>query len=119
MICTLRTGQRTLHGVLTNRAAAIILGALLVGFSLPTPLAKAEGLPEPPLVLYGTIRNLAENNQRVTSGTLTWQFRKVSTGRIVTLTVPLENVVDQFSYVLLVSMEGIISGAQISSNALD
>jgi hypothetical protein len=85
----------------------------------PAQPVKAEGLPEPPLVIYGTIRNLAENNQRLTSGTLTWQFRKVSSGRTVTLTVPLENVVDQFSYVLMVPMEGIISGAQISTNALD
>jgi hypothetical protein len=92
----------------------------IAAVSLPfVPLSHAEGLPEPPLVLYGTIRNTAESNRRLTTGTLTWQFRKISTGRSVTLSVPLENVLDQFSYVLLVPMETIISGVTISSNALD
>ena len=65
----------------------------IAAVSLPfVPLSHAEGLPEPPLVLYGTIRNTAESNRRLTTGTLTWQFRKISTGRSVTLSVPLENV---------------------------
>jgi hypothetical protein len=100
-------------------SGALLLAVALFSNGLPTNVANAQGLPEPPLILYGTVRNMAEGNGRVTTGTLTWQFRKVSSGRVVTLTVPLQNVLDQFSYVLQVPMETIIGGAQISTNALD
>jgi len=78
----------------------------------------AEGIPEPYLVLYGTVRNTADNNVRMTFGSLTWQVRKVSDGRIVTVTTALTNINDQFSYVLQVPCETFIAGYQISSNAL-
>ena len=80
---------------------------------------QAQGIPEPPLVLYGTVRNTADHNIRLTYGTLTWQFKKVSTGRIVTVTTQLTNVLDQFSYVVQVPCESFIAGVQISSNAID
>ena len=78
----------------------------------------AEGIPEPYLVLYGTVRNTADNNVRMTVGSLTWQFRKVSDGRVVAVTTALTNINDQFSYALQVPCETIIAGYQISSNAL-
>jgi hypothetical protein len=117
IMSTIRRGEQ---GSKNLHHSARVLAAVLFSIALSSPrFANAEGLPEPPLVLYGTIRNIAESNRRLTSGTLTWQFRKVSSGRLVTFTVPLENVLDQFSYVLLVPMETIISGGQISTNALD
>ena len=79
----------------------------------------AQGIPEPPLVIYGTVRNTADHNIRLTYGTLTWQFKKVATGRTVTVTTQLTNVLDQFSYVVQVPCESFLSGVQISPNALD
>jgi hypothetical protein len=94
-------------------------GVLLIPLLLfVKPTASAEGIPEPGLVLYGTIRNLAQSNARVTDGKLTWQFLKVSTGRTVAASTGVTNILDQFSYVLEVPCETIISGA-VSSNALD
>ena len=90
--------------------------------SLFGPLASpglAEGIPEPYLVLYGTVRNTSDNNVRMTVGSLTWQFRKVSAPeRIVTVTAVVTNINDQFSYVMPVPCETFITGYQVSSNAL-
>jgi hypothetical protein len=82
------------------------------------PSGLAEGIPEPPLVLYGTVRNTSDNNVRMTFGSLTWQFRRVADGRVVTVTTVLTNLNDQFSYVLQVPCETFITGYQVSSNAL-
>jgi hypothetical protein len=49
---------------------------------------------------------------------LTWQYRKLSDGRVVTVTTALTNINDQFSYVLQVPCETIIAGYPVSSNAL-
>jgi hypothetical protein len=81
--------------------------------------ALGAGIPEPGLVLYGTVRNTADNNARVVSGTLRWQFRKVSSGRTVTVTAALTNIIDQFSFVVQVPSETIIAGFDISADALD
>jgi len=78
---------------------------------------RAQGIPEPPLIFYGTIRNAAQNNLRMTSGSLSWQVRKVSTGRTIGLSTIVSNY-PGFSYVLEVPAETIISGP-VSSNALD
>lgn len=87
---------------------------------LPLPQAAfAEGVPEPSLILYGTILNTGDKNIRLVSGSLTWQFRKTATSRTVTAIGQVTNVLDQFSYVLEVPCETIIAGATISSNALD
>jgi len=91
---------------------------LLIHFSIPTGPLCAEGIPEPSLVLYGTIRNAGDNNIRMIAGTITWQFRNTNSGRTVTLSTRLTNVLDQFSYVLQVPCETFVSGTQISSNAL-
>lgn len=79
--------------------------------------AFAQGIPEPPLLFYGTIRNTAVNNQRLTSGRLTWQIRKASTGRTINLSAAVTNY-PGFSYVLEVSAETIVSGP-VSTNVLD
>jgi hypothetical protein len=79
---------------------------------------RAQGIPEPSLVLYGTIRNTAQNNLRVTWGTLVWQFRSETTGQTLTFTATVTNVLDQFSYVLQVPCEQVIS-TTLSSRALN
>lgn len=81
--------------------------------------SMAQGIPEPPLVLYGTVRNTADHNIRLTYGTLTWLFKKVTTGRIVTVTTQLTNVLDQFSYVVQVPCESFVAGVVVSASALD
>jgi hypothetical protein len=96
--------------------AALLLVSFL-GLSL-ADRGRAEGIPEPSVVLYGTIRNLAENNIRVTWGTLTWQFRNATSGQTVLVTTPVTNVLDQFSYVLEVPCEQFIS-ASLSTNVLN
>jgi len=80
-----------------------------------TPRLRAQGIPEPSLILYGSISNTADWNARVTAGPLTWQFR--SGGITNTFAVPLTNVNDQFSYILRVPWETDL-GAGVSSNTL-
>ncbi len=70
-------------------------------------------------MLYGVVRNIADHNIRLTYGTLTWQFKKVATGRTVTVTTQLTNVLDQFSYVVQVPCETVLAGVQVTSNSLD
>jgi len=81
--------------------------------------ATAQGIPEPSLILYGTIRNTAVFNSRVTSGTLSWTFNRLQGApRSLTLTTALSNVLGQFSYVLEVPCETLVSGS-VSSNVLE
>src|SRR4051794_849460 len=98
----------------THRCARLLTGILLSatgwsGHILRPDSAQAQGLPEPSLIFYGTLRNSAANNSRVTSGTLTWQIRKPSTGRIITLSTIASNY-PGFSFVLEVPAETIIGG---------
>ena len=102
-----------------NSSFRIWLRSLLVPvtvFTLASPVA-AEGISEPDLVLYGVVRNAADSNVRVTTGTLTWKFAPIGGGIPVTLSVGLTNINDQFSYVLHIPCESYI-GSQITSNTL-
>jgi hypothetical protein len=76
---------------------------------LCSAVASSQGIPEPDLILYGTVRNRELLNTRVTGGTLVWQFQRwtnnVPAGRALTLTSYLGNVLDEFSYVLRVPCE--------------
>jgi hypothetical protein len=92
---------------------------LLVAGCLTAPSARPQALPEPSLVLYGIVRNQADQNTRITTGTLTWQIRRVSSGRAITLSVLLTNLLDQFSYVVQVPCETVVTGYTVSTNALD
>jgi hypothetical protein len=79
---------------------------------------RAAGIPEPSVVFYGTIRNTAVENIRMTSGTLTWTFRDTASGWTATFVTGVTNVLDQFSYVLEVPCEQVIAPT-LSSNALN
>ena len=92
------------------RVAWLLLASLPFG-------GWGQGIPEPSLIFYGTVRNTAQYNMRMHSGALTWQIRKVSTGRTILLSAGLSNY-PGLSYVLEVPAETIVSGP-VSSNALD
>lgn len=80
---------------------------------------RAEGIPEPGAVLYGVIRNVGNGSDlRLTSGSLNWTFKPSTGGPAIIASGHLQNVNDQFSYVLQVPCETRIPGLPISSNAL-
>ncbi len=97
--------------------AGTFLLAALMGLSL-IQNGRAQGLPEPSLILYGTVRNTAVNNERVTWGSLTWRFRNGTNGQEVFFSAPVTNLLDQFSYVLEIPCEQVIS-LQVSTKALN
>jgi hypothetical protein len=87
-------------GLAFARAAAIF--ALLL-----TPGSRCEGgIPEPDLVWYGKVLTSSGGIAvRVTGGTLTWQIEPVAGGTPWTLSTPLTNLNDQFSFLLRVPCE--------------
>src|SRR5438445_9307528 len=93
----------------------LVLAALLLMFAHPV---KADGIPEPSLVIYGVVNNLAAGGSRMSFGNLTWVFQPTSGGPAISLTAPLTNINDQFSYVLRVPCETEIPGVLVSVGAL-
>src|SRR4051794_31101041 len=79
-----------------------------------TPAAFAGSIPEPDLIIYGQIKVSA--NQRLTAGTLTWQFRSAT--RTVIVSTPITNINDQFSYLLRVPCETEVGSFVASSNVI-
>lgn len=55
-----------------------------LSLTLGGSLAQAQGVPEPPMVFYGTIRNAGQFNRRETSGVLTWRFTSANSVRAMT-----------------------------------
>jgi hypothetical protein len=81
--------------------------------------ASADGIPEPDLVLYGTVTQTSGNQSaRLTVGSLTWTFQPPGGGQPVTVSTSLTNINDQFSYVLRVRCETVMAGQTLSSNVL-
>lgn len=81
--------------------------------------ATGSAIPEPPVVLYGEVRNLVNGwNVRVTSGTLVWTVVPSDAGSPLVLTQALANINDQFSFLILLPCETQVSGLTVSSNAL-
>lgn len=80
-------------------------------------LTHAAGLPEPPLVVYGQLRDNPAN-ARITAGTLTWTWTPVGGGNPVVVSAAVTNVNDQFSFVLLIPCESELTGANVSTNTL-
>ena len=93
-------------------------GAVCVAlcFASTRPVTGA-GLPEPPLVIYGQLRDNSAN-ARITSGTLTWTWSPSDGGTPVVLSTVLTNVNDQFSFVIFVPCESEIAGGAVSANTL-
>lgn len=81
--------------------------------------ANADGIPEPDLVLYGTVTQVSGNQStRLTAGTLTWTFQPTGGGQPVTVTSSLTNINDQFCYLLRLRCETVMPGQTLSSNAV-
>lgn len=92
-----------------------MLAAVPLAFASP---AQADGIPEPSLILYGVVSNLGAGGSRISYGTLNWVFQPAGGGPAITLTTPLTNINDQFSYVLRVPCETEIPGVPVSVGAL-
>jgi hypothetical protein len=92
-----------------------LLGALALALSLT---ARADGIPEPSLIIYGVITDTSAGGSRVSFGSLTWVFQPTGGGPPVTATGILTNINDQFSYVLRVPCETQIPGILVSTGAL-
>jgi hypothetical protein len=88
------------------------------GFCSVSGLSQTiPGIPEPGLVMYGTVRNtIGAVSYRLTSGTLIW--RVVAPNKTINITLPLTNLVDQFSYVVQIPYETVLQGFTLSPNAL-
>jgi hypothetical protein len=79
----------------------------------------AQGIPEPDLVMYGTVLNVRSNaNLRLGYGTLTWVFQPVAGGASITAVGTLTNIGNQFSYILRIPCETPVSGFAASSNTI-
>lgn len=94
----------------------LLLAALPLVIS---PAAKASGIPEPGLTLYGKVLNKFNGTTtRLTQGEIKWTFKPLNGGAWVTLTNRLTNINDQFSFVLQVPCESEIVGVLLSPNTL-
>ena len=79
---------------------------------------RAGGIPEPGLTLYGVVKNdLGGASVRMTSGTLAWTIVP-SYGPPVTVRAELNNINDQFSYIMEVPFESAVQAGSPSTNAL-
>jgi hypothetical protein len=78
----------------------------------------AQGIPEPSLVLYGVVRNLAPGGGRMSFGSLSWVFQPSGGGPAITLNGVLTNINDQFSYVLRIPCETELPGVALSAGVL-
>ena len=62
---------------------------------------EGQGIPEPSLVLYGTVVNVWNGaNVRVIDGNLTWTYQPVGAGSPTQASTSLDDLENQLSYVL-------------------
>ena len=107
----MKTRPQSLVAVVTMLAALVV--AEPSAHSQPVP-----GVPEPGLILYGQVRNASAANSLLTYGTLRWTITPSAGGAAVTIPVTLTNINDQFSYVLRVPFETVLSGFALSPGTL-
>src|SRR6266850_3808434 len=98
--------------------SALRQAALIVLLILFAATARADGIPEPSLVIYGVVTNVSSGGTRVTFGNFTWLFRPSDGGPAITVTGVLTNINDQFSYVIRIPCETEITGVALSAGAL-
>ena len=100
------------------RPSLKVLGCVAV-VCLVALRGAGQGIPEPDLVMYGTVLNISNNaNLRLGYGTLTCVFRPVGGGSPITASASLTNINNQFSYILRVPCETPVSGFAPSTNAI-
>src|SRR5688572_17138764 len=69
------------------------LGTWVVLFFALSFSVAAGGLPEPDLVIYGTIRDVSgQGSVRLTAGTLAWTFQPAGGGTPVIVSAALTNI---------------------------
>ncbi len=79
--------------------------------------AHSEGVPLPGITLYGRITDMA-GTSRLTSGILQVQLTPQGGGESITLLTTLTNLGGEFSFVLRVPVEIMVSGETLSDNAV-
>ncbi|MGO8678839.1 MAG: hypothetical protein ACLQVX_23590 [Limisphaerales bacterium] len=87
------------------------LGWLCVGAVLGLPLAQApaQGIPEPSLVLYGSVLN-AGSSQPLNTGQVTWRISNQTDS--VSVTASIVGVNTQFFYIAFIPLETRTAGGQ-------
>jgi hypothetical protein len=72
---------------------------------------RGQGIPEPDLVLYGTVVNVWNGaNVRVIDGNLTWTYQPAGAGSPTLASTTMADLENQFSYVLRIPCEFQIIG---------
>ncbi|MCL4180538.1 MAG: hypothetical protein KJ072_22685 [Verrucomicrobia bacterium] len=90
-----------------------VLAALLLSVG-PIAPSFAEGLPEPGLVMYGTVVNtFGGANARLTSGRLLWTIHPSACGAAMTFSTYLAYINNQFSYILLFPFVSVAGSANL------
>ena len=103
----------------TGQIGRRTLANCLAILCMASTTANADGIPEPDLVLYGTITQVSGNQSaRLTVGGLTWIFQSTGGGQPVIATTTLTNINDQFCYALRLRCETVMPGQTLSSNVL-
>jgi hypothetical protein len=88
-------------------------------FGSMASLGMAQGIPEPDLVMYGSVLNVRSNaDLRLGYGTLTCTFRPLGGGNSITASVILTNIDNEFSYLLRIPCETPASGFAASTNTI-
>lgn len=96
---------------------ALILSALAF-----TSTLRADGIPEPGIIYYGTITNSANANAVLTNGTssLIWQVQGPN-GTAVAVVTPIQNLANgsggRFSFRFRVPFESVVGGNTLSTGA--
>lgn len=81
---------------------------LALAFVLPSSPTVAQGIPEPPIVLYGIVTDAL--GKRLTEGQINVTVTPASGGTPITVSTNLADINLQFSYVLSVPCETVPSG---------
>lgn len=112
---TVKKAMIPMGGVSMKRKKQITCSGVV---ALVTGAAIASGIPEPGSTMYGVIKNnIGGATVRMSAGTMTWTFVPPS-GPPVTVQAELQNINDQFSYVLDIPFETMVPGESPTTNAL-
>jgi hypothetical protein len=89
-----------------KRPATASSGVAAIFMLMLISVPLRAGIPEPDLIWYGKVLTSVNGAAiRVTSGTLIWQIEPLSGGTAWSVSTPLTNINDQFSFVLRVRCE--------------
>ncbi len=96
---------------------AILIALALAALAL-TPRLHSDGIPEPGYILFGEIRNHAGGgNILMIGGTLTWRVQVAGNGPVITVSTPVLNINNQFSYRVRIPYEVVVGGNTLGPNS--